>query len=93
MNGTAGRQGSLRRLGQAGWGDPMARPGTTGSTTREGICGEEATYTSDVVPGGWVSPNDQIGWLPFGAETVTRMREPARFLSPSVRGVRRRPTA
>ncbi len=27
---------------------------------------------------GSVSPNDQIGWSPFGAAIVTRMREPAR---------------
>jgi hypothetical protein len=29
-------------------------------------------------PLGRVSPNDQMGWSPFGAEIVTRMREPAR---------------
>lgn len=34
--------------------------------------------TSEVVPGGWVSSNDQIGWAPFGAEIVIRIREPAR---------------
>ena len=29
-------------------------------------------------PSGCVSPNAQIGWSPFGAEIVTRIREPAR---------------
>jgi hypothetical protein len=27
---------------------------------------------------GCVSPKDQMGWSPFGAVIVTRMREPAR---------------
>ena len=30
------------------------------------------------VPFGCVSPKAQIGWSPFGAEIVTRIREPAR---------------
>jgi hypothetical protein len=78
VNGTAGRQGSLRRLGQAGCAEPMVTAGTTGRIRREGIFGEEATYTFAVVPAGSVSSKDQTGWAPFGAETVTRTREPAR---------------
>jgi hypothetical protein len=31
------------------------------------------------VPLGSVSPNDQIGWSPFGALIVTRIRDPARY--------------
>jgi hypothetical protein len=52
-------------------------PGTTGSTTLDGICVERAIETV-AVPAGSVSPNDQIGWSPFGAAIVTRIREPAR---------------
>jgi hypothetical protein len=52
-------------------------PGTTGSTTLDGICFERAIETV-AVPVGSVSLNDQMGWSPFGAATVTRIREPAR---------------
>ena len=34
-------------------------------------------------PFGSVSLNDQIGWSPFGAEIVMRIREPARYACPS----------
>ena len=43
----------------------------------DGICREWAIETV-AVPGGSVSPNDQMGWSPLGAAIVTRMREPAR---------------
>jgi len=78
VKGTAARQGSLRRLGHGGWGEPMVTFGTTGSTRLEGRFADEATYTCDVVPAGSVSSKDQIGWVPFGAAIVTRIREPAR---------------
>lgn len=32
---------------------------------------------------GTVWPKDHTGWVPFGAEIVTRMREPARYAWPS----------
>src|SRR4051794_40981054 len=47
-------------------------PGTTGSSSRDGCCVEWAIETF-AAPGGSVSPNDQMGWSPFGAEIVTRM--------------------
>jgi hypothetical protein len=78
VNGTAGRQGWLRRLGQEGWAEPMVTPGTTGRTSREGSVREEAMWTFEVVPGGWVSSKDQIGCVPLGAETVSLIRDPAR---------------
>ncbi len=31
------------------------------------------------VPDGSVWPNDHTGWVPLGAEIVTRMREPERY--------------
>ena len=34
--------------------------------------------TLAVVPSGCVWLNDHTGWVPFGAEIVTLMREPAR---------------
>ena len=52
-------------------------PGTTGSRSLDGICCERAIATV-AVPLGSVSPKAQIGWSPFGALIVTRMREPAR---------------
>jgi hypothetical protein len=74
---TYARQGSLRRLGQAGSGLCAATPGTTGSTTLDGIFRENAIETV-AVPLGAVSPKDQMGWVPFGAAIVTRIREPVR---------------
>ena len=52
-------------------------PGTTGSTTREGCLGENATETV-AWPFGLVSAKLQTGWLPFGAAIVIRIRDPAR---------------
>ena len=54
-----------------------ATPGTTGSTTLEGLLREKAIETLAVVFG-TVSSNAQIGCVPLGAAIVTRMREPAR---------------
>ncbi len=51
--------------------------GTTGSTSADGICGEEAISTV-AAPVGTVWPNDQIGWAPLGAAMVTLIRDPAR---------------
>jgi hypothetical protein len=56
-------------------------PDTIGSRRLDGICLEWAIATF-AVPAGSVSPNDQIGWSPFGAVIVTRMREPARYTWP-----------
>ncbi len=72
------RHGSLRRLGHAGRSVGIATSGTTGSFRLEGICGVRAMATCAVAPGGWVSSNDQIGCEPFGADTTTRIRDPAR---------------
>jgi hypothetical protein len=49
----------------------------TGRTTRDGFFLEWriAMFAGFV---GEVSPNDQIGWSPFGAVIVTRMRESVR---------------
>jgi hypothetical protein len=44
---------------------------------RDGLLFEWAIETV-ACPFGCVSLNDQIGWSPFGAVIVTRMREPAR---------------
>jgi len=41
------------------------------------MLGEWATETV-ALPVGLISLNDQTGWSPFGAETITRMRDPAR---------------
>ena len=35
------------------------------------------------VPLGTVWSNDHTGWVPLGAEIVTRMRDPARYTWPS----------
>jgi hypothetical protein len=43
----------------------------------EGMALERAIETV-AVPLGCVSAKDQMGWSPFGAVIVTRMREPAR---------------
>jgi hypothetical protein len=55
----------------------MPTLGTTGRTSLDGLR-REAAIATVVVPFGCVWPNDQIGWSPFGAAIVTRMREPAR---------------
>jgi hypothetical protein len=72
------RQGSLRKLGQAGSPVGTLTPGTIGSVRLEGMLGEKAIDSLAVAPSGSVWPNDQIGWVPLGAEIVTRTREPAR---------------
>ena len=61
-----------------GWSVGTSALGTTGSTRLDGICGDIATSTSEVPPAGSVCWNDQIGWVPFGAASVTRIREPSR---------------
>jgi hypothetical protein len=71
------RHGSFRRLGHGGNGVGTATPGTTGSTRLEGIEFEWAMLTVPV-PDGSVWLNDQTGCVPFGAEIVMRMRDPAR---------------
>jgi hypothetical protein len=81
VHGEAGRHGSLRRLGHGGNGVGTLTPGTTGSTTRDGMVDENA-IVAVAVPFGCVSLNDQIGCVPFGAAIVTRMREPARYAWP-----------
>ena len=53
-------------------------PGTTGSTSREGIAAEWVNVTDAVPPGGCVFLNAHTGWSPPGAEIVMRIREPAR---------------
>jgi hypothetical protein len=68
----------LRRLGHGGNGDGTVTPATTGSARLDGIALENATDSVAVPVGGSVSPNDQIGWVPFGAAIVTLIREPAR---------------
>ena len=75
-----GRHGSLRRLPHDGSGVGTFTPGTTGSTSRDGIDFENAI---DDVPVGFVCANDHTGCVPFGAEIVTRIREPARYAWPS----------
>jgi hypothetical protein len=75
--GWKSRQGSPRRPGHGGSPVGTLTPGTTGRVSRDGLRFEWAIATL-AVPFGRVSPNDQIGWSPFGAEIVTRMREPAR---------------
>jgi hypothetical protein len=67
----------LRRLGHAGNGVGTVTPAATGSTTLDGIDAEWAMLTV-AVPDGSVWLKDHTGCVPFGAETVTRMREPAR---------------
>ena len=72
-----GRHGSLRRLGHAGSGVGTLTPGTTGRTRLDGMDLEMAIETVPV-PLGSVWLNDHTGCVPFGAEMVTRMRDPAR---------------
>jgi hypothetical protein len=43
----------------------------------------ERPTSTVAVPLGSVSLNDQIGWSPFGALIVTRIREPVRYAWPS----------
>ena len=47
------------------------------------MLGEKAIDSLAVPPSGSVCANDQIGCVPFGAEIVTLMREPARYAWPS----------
>lgn len=75
--GWYGRHGSLRRLGHGGSGVGALAPGITGRTRLDGADGDEAIETVDV-PAGTVWPKDQTGWVPLGAEIVTRRRDPAR---------------
>ena len=75
--GQALRQGSPRSPGQGGSGVGTLRPGTTGRIRLDGIPFENASVTL-ALPFGFVSPNAQIGWSPFGAVIVTRIREPVR---------------
>ena len=58
-----------------------ARPGTTGSTIREGIVVEKAIETFPGAAGSALA-NAHTGCEPFGALIVTRMREPARYAWP-----------
>ena len=71
------RQGSPLRPGHGGSPVGTSTPGTTGRMSLDGMRFEWAIETV-ACPFGCVSPNDQIGWSPFGAVIVTRMREPAR---------------
>src|SRR3954464_14219741 len=77
-NGTYVRQGSLRRLGQAGCAVGTDSPKTTGSTRLDGIDGANATDTRAVLPAGCVWSNDHTGCAPLGGAIVTRIRVPAR---------------
>jgi hypothetical protein len=43
------------------------------------MLGENAIDTFAAPLAGWVSLKDHTGWVPFGAEIVTRMREPALY--------------
>ena len=72
------RQGSLRKLGHGGNPAGAVRPGTTGRTRLDGMVGENATDSVALPVAGCVSPNDQIGCVPFGAAIVTLIREPRR---------------
>jgi hypothetical protein len=72
------RQGSLRRLGQDGSPDGTLTLGTIGRVRLAGMPDPNAIATLAVVPSGWVWLKDHTGWVPFGAEIVTLMREPAR---------------
>src|SRR5438477_5055 len=79
--GGVGRRGGDGGGGGGGGLGPFT-PRTTGSSRLEGIDAERAIATF-AVPDGSVSPNDQIGWSPFGAVIVTRIRDPARYTWPS----------
>ena len=52
-------------------------PPTTGRVSFEGFRFDDEIATS-ADPLGFVFAKAQIGWSPFGAETVTRIREPFR---------------
>jgi hypothetical protein len=54
-----------------------ATPGTTGRIRLDGIFPELAIETLAVCFG-VVRLNDHTGWVPLGAEIVTRIRVPAR---------------
>src|SRR5262249_43763783 len=73
-----GRQGSLRRLGQGGSPVGTLTPATIGRVRLACMPGPNAIDTSAVVPSGFAWLNDHTGCVPFGAEIVTLMREPAR---------------
>jgi hypothetical protein len=53
-------------------------PGTTGRNRLDGADFENSIETSLVPFAGSGLENDQIGWVPFGAESVIRIRVPAR---------------
>jgi hypothetical protein len=67
----------LRKLGHGGSPLCTFTPGTTGRIRLEGIVFENAIDTF-AAPFGSVYLNDQTGCVPFGAEIVMRIREPAR---------------
>ncbi len=67
----------MRRLGHAGSPVGTVTPGTIGKVRLDGMLGEEA-IDSVAVPSGCVWENDQIGWVPLGAEIVILIREPVR---------------
>jgi hypothetical protein len=70
----------LRRLAHDGIAVGTLTPGTTGSTSRDGMVEENAI---EATPVGFVWLKDQMGCVPFGAEIVTRMRDPVRYAWPS----------
>jgi hypothetical protein len=72
----------LRKLPHDGSVVRTLTPGTTGSTSLDGIDEEKAIET---VPAGFGSVwlKDHTGCVPFGEAIVTRMRDPARNAWPS----------
>ena len=74
------RVGTARCAGSGRPGRPVGTltPGTTGRIRLDGILVEKAIDTRRGARSARVSPNDQIGCVPFGAAIVTLIREPAR---------------
>ena len=71
------RQGSFRRLGHAGRGRGYLHSwNNRKDEARRHRLGERDRTVA--VPLGTVCPKDHIGCVPFGAEIVTRMLDPAR---------------
>src|SRR5262245_14029000 len=81
LYGVKARQGSPRSPGQGGSGVGAVTPGTSGRIRRDGRLCERAIVTLALCRG-TVSANAQTGWSPTGALTVTRIREPARYMCP-----------
>src|SRR4051794_23350558 len=80
-DGLKSRHGSARRPGHGGRAVGTLTSGITGNCRRDGFF---FPYVNATVarPFGWVSPNDQIGWSPFGAVRITRIRESLRYACP-----------